>query len=144
MPSYQCWDSHYKDKTVSRPSYLYNDDPHTRKNRLRIEMGPRFPSFKGILVASTHWYVRSGGRLYRLLLTVSSFCQEGTYSMESDMANTPLIDALTCILSFQELKFLVCSSTSKHEKNTWGVNSFRPMTDNQMSYFVDMDTMTGP
>ena len=39
--SYKYRNSHYKDKTVSRPSYLYNGkNPHTCKDRLYIEMGP--------------------------------------------------------------------------------------------------------
>ena len=29
--SYQCRDFHYKDKTVSRPSYLYNGNPHLER-----------------------------------------------------------------------------------------------------------------
>ena len=31
---------HYKDKMVSWPSYLYDGDPHTRKDHHYIEMGP--------------------------------------------------------------------------------------------------------
>ena len=36
------WDRnfHYKDKTVSRPSYLYNENIHTLKDCLYIETGP--------------------------------------------------------------------------------------------------------
>ena len=33
--------SHYKDKTVSQPSYLYNWNPHTWKDVLYTETGPR-------------------------------------------------------------------------------------------------------
>ena len=40
MSSYQYWESHYQDKTVSQPSYLHNGNPHTWKDRLYIEMGP--------------------------------------------------------------------------------------------------------
>ena len=36
MSSYQYRDYHYKDKTVWRPSYLYNANPHTWKDRLNI------------------------------------------------------------------------------------------------------------
>ena len=39
---YQYRDTHYKDKTVSRPSYLYNGNPHTWKDRLYIETGLRW------------------------------------------------------------------------------------------------------
>ena len=38
--SYQYRDPHVKDKTVSRPSYLYHGNPHTRKHGLCIETGP--------------------------------------------------------------------------------------------------------
>ena len=41
MPSYQYRDSHYKDKTVSRPSYLYNRNILTWKDGLHIEAGPK-------------------------------------------------------------------------------------------------------
>ena len=41
MTSYQYRDSHYKDKTVSRQSYLHNGNSHTWKDRLYIETGPR-------------------------------------------------------------------------------------------------------
>ena len=41
MPSYHYRNSHYKDNTVSRPSYLYNGNPHTKKDRPYIETGPR-------------------------------------------------------------------------------------------------------
>ena len=34
------WDSHYKDITVSRPSYIHNGITHAWKNSLYIEMGP--------------------------------------------------------------------------------------------------------
>ena len=33
--------SHHEDKTVSRPSHLYEGNHHTRKDRIYIEMGPR-------------------------------------------------------------------------------------------------------
>ena len=46
MSSYQYKDSYYKDKKVSRPSYLYNENPHTWKNGLYIVMGPRCPKQK--------------------------------------------------------------------------------------------------
>ena len=32
---------HYEYNTVSRPSYLYNDNPHTWKDDLYIQTGPR-------------------------------------------------------------------------------------------------------
>ena len=35
----QYWNPHYKDKTASWPSYLYNGDPYTCKD-LYIETGP--------------------------------------------------------------------------------------------------------
>ena len=37
---YKYRDSHVKDKTVSRPSYLYYGNPHTWKDGLYMEMGP--------------------------------------------------------------------------------------------------------
>ena len=40
MLSYQYRNSHYKDKTVSWLSYLYNGNIHTWKHRLFIETGP--------------------------------------------------------------------------------------------------------
>ena len=40
MASYQYRDSHYKDKTVSRPSYLYYVDSHTYKMIFILECGP--------------------------------------------------------------------------------------------------------
>ena len=40
MSSYQYRDSHYKDKRVSRQSYLHNGHPHTSKDRLYVETGP--------------------------------------------------------------------------------------------------------
>ena len=40
ITSYQYMDSHFKDKTVSRPSYLYNGNLHTWKDGLYIETGP--------------------------------------------------------------------------------------------------------
>ena len=40
-PSYQHRNSHYKDKTVSLPSYLYNGNTHIWKDHLYIETGPR-------------------------------------------------------------------------------------------------------
>ena len=33
-------DSYYKDKTIWRPSYLYNVNPHTRKTALILKRGP--------------------------------------------------------------------------------------------------------
>ena len=41
MSSYQYWDSHYKDKTVWRPSHLYNVNPFAWKDGLYIETRPR-------------------------------------------------------------------------------------------------------
>ena len=41
MFSYQYRDSHLKDKTVSRPSYLYNANPHTWKDCFCIDTGPK-------------------------------------------------------------------------------------------------------
>ena len=41
MSSYQYRDSLVKDKTVSRPSYLYHGNPITGKDGLYIETGPR-------------------------------------------------------------------------------------------------------
>ena len=43
MPSYQYRDSHDKDKTVSRPSYLYHKNHHTWKDDLYIEAEPCGP-----------------------------------------------------------------------------------------------------
>ena len=43
MSSYQYRNSHYQDKMVSWPSYLYNGNTHTWKDSLYIEMRPRFP-----------------------------------------------------------------------------------------------------
>ena len=48
MSSYQYENSHYKYKTVSWPSYLYNGNNHIWKNRLYIDTGLR------ISVASYH------------------------------------------------------------------------------------------
>ena len=42
LPSNQCGDSHYKDKTVSWPFYVYNGNLHTCKDCLYIESGPWF------------------------------------------------------------------------------------------------------
>ena len=39
--SYQYMNSHYKDKTVSWPSYHYNGNPHICKDHLYIETGPK-------------------------------------------------------------------------------------------------------
>ena len=39
-PSYQYRNSHYKDKTVSWLSYLYNEDSHIWKDYLYVEMEP--------------------------------------------------------------------------------------------------------
>ena len=41
MSSYHYKDTHHKDKTVSRPSYLYNGNPHTWKDCLYTETGLR-------------------------------------------------------------------------------------------------------
>ena len=41
IPYYQCTDSHYKDKTISRPSNLYKENSHTWKGRIYSEKGPR-------------------------------------------------------------------------------------------------------
>ena len=40
MPSYQYRDSHYKDKTVSRPSYLYDGNPLHGKTVLTLKRRP--------------------------------------------------------------------------------------------------------
>ena len=40
--SYQYRNSYYKDKTVSWPSDIHNGNPHTWKDSIYIEMGPRF------------------------------------------------------------------------------------------------------
>ena len=56
MPSYQFRDPHDKDKTVSRPSYLYHGYSHTWKDSLfYIEMGSRWLS----LSSSVHalWWL---------------------------------------------------------------------------------------
>ena len=42
MPSYQYRNSHCKDKTVSWPSYLYNENPDTWKDSPYIETMPWF------------------------------------------------------------------------------------------------------
>ena len=42
ISSYRYRDSHYKDKMVSWPSYLYNGNLHTWKECLYIEKGPRW------------------------------------------------------------------------------------------------------
>ena len=39
-PSYQYKNSHDKNKTA-RPSYIYNGNPHTWKDHLYIETGPK-------------------------------------------------------------------------------------------------------
>ena len=38
MPSYEYKNSHYKNKTVSRPSHLYNRDPYNGKRAFYIEL----------------------------------------------------------------------------------------------------------
>ena len=45
MLSYQYRNSHYKDKIVSWPSYLYNENPHSWNDRLYIETGSIFPKW---------------------------------------------------------------------------------------------------
>ena len=40
MPSYQYRNSYYKDKTVSRPSYLYKGNPISRKTVFVLRRGP--------------------------------------------------------------------------------------------------------
>ena len=40
MPSYQYRDSHYKDKTVSQQSYLYDKHIHARKNLFLLKRDP--------------------------------------------------------------------------------------------------------
>ena len=42
MLSYQYRNFHYKDKTVSWPSYLYNGNPLTWKDHFYIETGPKW------------------------------------------------------------------------------------------------------
>ena len=43
ISSYQYRDSHYKDKTVSRPSYLHNENLHTWKDSLYFKTEPYYP-----------------------------------------------------------------------------------------------------
>ena len=43
MLFHQYRNSHHKDKTVSRPSYLYHGNHHTWKDHLYIETGPSSP-----------------------------------------------------------------------------------------------------
>ena len=46
MLSYQCRDSHYKDKPVSWPSYLYHGNSHTWKDVFHIEKWPWWSDLK--------------------------------------------------------------------------------------------------
>ena len=51
--SYQYRYSHYKAKMVLQLSYLYNKNPHIRKDNLCIQMGPKErPSHIGVSVMS--------------------------------------------------------------------------------------------
>ena len=65
VTSFQYRDSHYKDKTVSWPSYLYNGNHHTRKDGL--ETGPylfcRQNHYKinGLMVELLRCHARSHG-----------------------------------------------------------------------------------
>ena len=47
------WDSHYKDKTVSQPSYLYNGNRLTWKDGLYVEMGPAWLEYQTSLCSQT-------------------------------------------------------------------------------------------
>ena len=57
MQSYQYRDSHYKDKMVSWPSYLYNGNLHIRKYGLYIETGPNVSEAKnaGQQITGIQW-----------------------------------------------------------------------------------------
>ena len=57
MPSPQYRNSHYKDKTVVRPSYLYNGNLCTRKAGLYIETGPQQPVEPGTAEQPRQQYV---------------------------------------------------------------------------------------
>ena len=60
MLSYRNRNSHHKDKTVSRPSYLYNGNPYTWNEQLYVEAGPRI------------WYIPLLLRLHAGLYSVLS------------------------------------------------------------------------
>ena len=63
MSSYQYRDPSVKDKTVSRPSYLLHGNPHTWKDGLYTETGPRFGHDNvGQLLASQYISAVSIGR----------------------------------------------------------------------------------
>ena len=42
MPSYQYMNSHYKEKTVSQPSHIYNGNPVHAKTVLILKQGPTY------------------------------------------------------------------------------------------------------
>ena len=50
MSSFQVWDSHYKDKTVVRPSYLYDGDTYTWKDGLYTETRSRWVGGRSLLL----------------------------------------------------------------------------------------------
>ena len=52
MLSYQYRDSHHKDKTASRPSYLYDRSTYTYKDSLYLETGPRKIKITIIIIGS--------------------------------------------------------------------------------------------
>ena len=55
MPSYQYRDSHYKDKTVSWPSYLYNGDSYTQHTVfIRDPGGHCWGYYPGTLSSTPH------------------------------------------------------------------------------------------
>ena len=56
MLSYRYRSSHYKDKTVSRPSYLYDGNLHTWKDQLYIEMGGS--DFNGFVTVWSHIHTK--------------------------------------------------------------------------------------
>ena len=62
MLSYQYRNSHYKDKTTSRLSYLYEGNSYTRKDGLHIETAPEFvASCLEIVTCVTTLSIQIGG-----------------------------------------------------------------------------------
>ena len=61
------WIPHYKNKTVSCLSYLYNGNPHTLKEHLYIEAGPSTQSVNASPSSATYMHQWTGSALVQVM-----------------------------------------------------------------------------
>ena len=113
-PSYFYSNSHYKDEMVSCPSYLYNGSPHSWKDGLSIETGPRQVHYHVCIYAWAQVEVEDQIiRIYPLMMTqfLHYFCIDimKVKKGKLKLMNNINISFVGCINSVQWIALLFSS-----------------------------------